>query len=592
MKNFAWVIDQRKCIGCHACTTACKSENEVPLSVDRTWVKYVEKGTFPNAQRHFGVLRCNHCADPPCVHICPVSAMFQRKDGIVEFAKDVCIGCKACIAACPYDAIYIDPENGTAAKCNFCAHRIDVGLEPACVVVCPEEALIFGDINDPLSKVSQLIGREKTQVRKPEKNTDPKCFYIGADEAVLNPDVQSHDESGLYMWSSQREEKHGAHMDNNCSHHHSHSTDGYGRARLSDEAMGQMAGQVESGGASHNPYTRKPGGLSLATALNTVTNAKVAYDVHHGVPWGKEVSAYLWTKSISSGVFLMSWAFLTSQLKNPYYWSVDTTHTLGAVRLVTSALPMYGPDWTYWLAPILALGFLGLTGLLLVFDLDRPERFWTILVRPQWRSWLAIGSYIILAYSILLVALIAMYAAGMASSDIFTWVYNATVLPAVMTSIYTAFLFAQAKGRDLWQSPLFPFHLLVQAIMAGSATILIAGAFLQDTSNVRTVSANTLVVATVSHLLLISGEILVEHSSKAKARAMHMMTRGPYKTMFWGSGITFGGILPLSLIGISTFLHTPVLTDFLYPVAAAAVLFGLLAYEHCFVMAGQSVRLS
>src|SRR5262249_29845946 len=112
--NFAWVIDQRKCIGCHACTTACKSENEVPLSVDRTWVKYVEKGSFPNAQRHFGVLRCNHCANPPCVEICPVSAMFQRPDGVVEFNKNACIGCKACIAACPYDAIYIDPDDGTA----------------------------------------------------------------------------------------------------------------------------------------------------------------------------------------------------------------------------------------------------------------------------------------------------------------------------------------------------------------------------------------------------------------------------------------------------------------------------------------------
>ncbi|MBX9692972.1 MAG: 4Fe-4S dicluster domain-containing protein, partial [Cyanobacteria bacterium] len=179
MVNYSWVIDQRKCIGCHACTTACKSENEVPLSVDRTWVKYVEKGTFPNSQRHFGVLRCNHCAKPPCVYICPVTAMFQRPDGVVEFDKDACIGCKACIAACPYDAIYIDPSNGTAAKCNFCAHRLDVGLEPACVVVCPEEALVFGDLEDPLSKVSQLIGREKTQVRKPEKNTDPKCFYIG-----------------------------------------------------------------------------------------------------------------------------------------------------------------------------------------------------------------------------------------------------------------------------------------------------------------------------------------------------------------------------------------------------------------------------
>jgi len=325
--NFAWVIDQRKCIGCHACTTACKSENEVPLSVDRTWVKYVEKGSFPNAQRHFGVLRCNHCANPPCVEICPVTAMFQRPDGIVEFDKDACIGCKACIAACPYDAIYIDPDNGTAAKCNFCAHRLDVGLEPACVVVCPEEALIFGDLDDPVSKVSQLVGREKTQVRKPEKNTDPKCFYIGADEAVLNPDVQTYDESGMYMWSMQRTEKHGARLDQN-----------------------------------------KPSGLSLSAALNEVTGARVAYDVHHDIPWGQYVSAYLWTKSIASGAFLMTVISWSERHPTWPFWMVPYA------------------DWYMWAGPVMSLVALAVTGILLIADLDRPERFWKLFVRPQWKS--------------------------------------------------------------------------------------------------------------------------------------------------------------------------------------------------------------
>ncbi len=138
--NYGFVIDNRSCIGCHACSTACKSENEVPLGVYRTWVKYTETGTFPNTQRHFQVTRCNHCANPPCVRICPTEAMYQRDDGIVEFDKDACIGCKACLQACPYDAIYIDPETRTAAKCHFCAHRLDLGLEPSCAVVCPEHA--------------------------------------------------------------------------------------------------------------------------------------------------------------------------------------------------------------------------------------------------------------------------------------------------------------------------------------------------------------------------------------------------------------------------------------------------------------------
>ncbi len=102
--NYGFLIDNRKCIGCHACSTACKSENEVPLGVNRTWVKYVEKGEFPDTRRYFQVTRCNHCAHPPCVPICPTKAMYQREDGIVEFDSDICIGCKACMQACPYDA--------------------------------------------------------------------------------------------------------------------------------------------------------------------------------------------------------------------------------------------------------------------------------------------------------------------------------------------------------------------------------------------------------------------------------------------------------------------------------------------------------
>ena len=144
-KNYGFVIDNRKCIGCHACSVACKSENEVPLGVYRTWVKYVETGAFPNNRRHFQVTRCNHCANPPCVRICPTAAMYQREDGIVEFDGRACIGCKACLQACPYDAIYVDPDTGTAAKCHYCAHRTEIGLEPACVVVCPETAIVSGE---------------------------------------------------------------------------------------------------------------------------------------------------------------------------------------------------------------------------------------------------------------------------------------------------------------------------------------------------------------------------------------------------------------------------------------------------------------
>ena len=181
------VLDQTKCIGCHACTTACKSENEVPVGVTRTYVKSVDVGTFPQVRRAFQVTRCNQCADAPCVAACPTQAMFRREDGIVDFDKSICIGCKACMAACPYDAIFINPEDHSAEKCNLCAHRLDMGLEPACVTVCPVEAILVGDLSDPGSAVAQAVGRDAVQVRKPEKDTSPGVFYLGAHEATLDP---------------------------------------------------------------------------------------------------------------------------------------------------------------------------------------------------------------------------------------------------------------------------------------------------------------------------------------------------------------------------------------------------------------------
>ena len=201
--QWAKVIDHTRCIGCHACTTACKSENEVPLSVTRTYVKHVDVGAFPLARRVFQVTRCNQCDDAPCVTACPTAAMYARSDGIVDFDKSICIGCKACIAACPYDAIFINPDDHAAEKCNFCAHRIDVGLEPACVVVCPTEAILVGDLRDPASRVAQIVRREPVTVRRAEKGTQPKLFYKGAHQVTLDPIAARRPEGGLFMWSEQ-----------------------------------------------------------------------------------------------------------------------------------------------------------------------------------------------------------------------------------------------------------------------------------------------------------------------------------------------------------------------------------------------------
>ena len=135
--QLGFVIDHSRCIGCHACTVACKSENGVPVGDFRTWVKYTETGSFPEVRRDFAVLRCNQCSDAPCVTICPVSALEKRSDGIVDVDPAQCIGCKACMHGCPYDALYINDSTGTAEKCHFCAHRTEQGLAPACAVNWP-----------------------------------------------------------------------------------------------------------------------------------------------------------------------------------------------------------------------------------------------------------------------------------------------------------------------------------------------------------------------------------------------------------------------------------------------------------------------
>lgn len=160
--KWGMVIDTRRCIGCQGCHVACKTENKVPAGVFRTQVMYVETGEYPRAKRHFLNTICMHCEKPPCVPVCPVNATYKREDGPVLVDYETCIGCGYCVNACPYDARYISPTNigdfraGKADKCTFCAHRLDVGLEPACVQTCVGGTRIFGDFSDPDSEVSRL----------------------------------------------------------------------------------------------------------------------------------------------------------------------------------------------------------------------------------------------------------------------------------------------------------------------------------------------------------------------------------------------------------------------------------------------------
>ena len=177
MPNYGFAIDLRKCIGCHACTIACKAEHEIPIGVNRCWVKTVEQGVFPETRRFFFPVLCNQCDDAPCMRICPTNALFKRRDGIVDLRSEVCIGCRACMVACPYDQLFIDPNTRTAEKCNFCANRVENKLEPACVSVCPTECRIFGDLEDTSSDLYQFVQSNGVTVRKPEKGTMPHVYY-------------------------------------------------------------------------------------------------------------------------------------------------------------------------------------------------------------------------------------------------------------------------------------------------------------------------------------------------------------------------------------------------------------------------------
>ena len=182
--HYGMLIDLRKCTGCHACSVACKAEFDVPLGATRSWVEYIEKGSYPNVRRSFLPRLCNHCSEPQCVAVCPTGATWKRaEDGIVVVDPDICIGCKYCLHACPYDARFINPATGTADKCDFCLHRVSQGLEPACVNTCIGRARIFGDLNDPDSEISKLIATNPVTVLRPEMGTEPNVYYIAADHS-------------------------------------------------------------------------------------------------------------------------------------------------------------------------------------------------------------------------------------------------------------------------------------------------------------------------------------------------------------------------------------------------------------------------
>jgi len=528
MTNYGFLIDQGKCIGCHACTTACKSENQVPLGVNRTWVKYVETGAYPDVRRSFQVTRCNHCANPPCVRICPVTAMYQRDDGIVEFDPSICIGCKSCMQACPYDSIYLDPETNTAAKCTFCAHRLDVGLEPACVVVCPEHAIVAGDLND----------------RKPEQGTGPKLFYINGNDWSLHPTASPASDS--YVWADKITEQ---------------NTSTYELPVLPVSTKKSKSGTPlraphEQGRPLNGPI--QIGGRVAEQMVQT------AYNAQHNIQWHWELPAYMVTKNIAGGLFMLL--------------------SLGAIfNLFTF------DSATFLTAGFTAMVFMLITVVLLIKDLSQPKRFLNILFRPQWKSWVARGAFILVGFTafaglwwlIEFVANMNWLSSDITSTlrPIMAWI---TFPLALFGVIYTAFLLGQAEGRDMWQTPILPFQLLSQAFMVASGMFLVLGLFTQLSNSLFNFLSSTFLFSLVINLIItLAGKFAMPFASEVAMLASREMTHGKFRNHFWWGGIALGHILPLIL-----FLAFSTIS---LPVAVLCAIIGLFFYEYAFVLAPQHI---
>jgi tetrathionate reductase subunit B len=185
--QYGLLIDLRRCIGCQACTVACKAEADVPMSVSRSWVEYTEKGVYPNVGRTFLPRLCNHCSTPHCVRVCPTGATYKRhQDGIVVVDQGVCIGCLYCAQACPYGMRFLNPVTRFADKCDLCIHRVSKGLVPSCVNTCQGRARIFGDVNDPKSEIHARIARNAVAVIRETYGTQPNIYYIGLDTTDEN----------------------------------------------------------------------------------------------------------------------------------------------------------------------------------------------------------------------------------------------------------------------------------------------------------------------------------------------------------------------------------------------------------------------
>jgi formate-dependent nitrite reductase membrane component NrfD len=300
---------------------------------------------------------------------------------------------------------------------------------------------------------------------------------------------------------------------------------------------------------------------------NSSAAALLSYDVAHSIPWDWRVSLYTWTKGIASGVYLVA-----------------------ALLVLFGFLSEDSSLWL-WAAPIVSGIFLAITGALLLWDLEHPERFYLIFTRPQWRSWLVKGAFIIGGYSLVL----ALHFIGtwLGSRSLQAWLMLPGIPLSILTAIYTAYLFAQAKARDMWQNPLLPPHLLMQALLLGSAVLSLVYTFIrpQSLSNSAIDLAQPLLwilaITSLIHVLMVWGEVSVTHTTAHARLAIWEMVRGRFKSDFWiGLALSIlGALLPaVAILGL--------VNPSIGVAGAPLALVGLMFYENAYVQAGQSVPLA
>ncbi|MDP9130521.1 MAG: polysulfide reductase NrfD, partial [Candidatus Binatota bacterium] len=275
-------------------------------------------------------------------------------------------------------------------------------------------------------------------------------------------------------------------------------------------------------------------------------------------PWGKKIASYLWTKSISAGVLLLSALFL----------HMGFDQDAGVLSLV---------------GPMVSLIFLAATMVILVVDLKKPSRCFYILTKPNLNSWLVLGGYVLTVFGVLLAVWLGLILTGHGLHPVLLW---ATATFAVASAGYSAFLFAQARGRDFWQSPLLFWHLLIQAIAAGAATLTLVGSLLGVSLPLFSWLGHLLVISLCLSLAMIFGELLMKHGAEDAARAGELLMRGPLMKSFWIFVVGLGSIVPIVLV------LWPISSLIPNIAAALLALFGLWMYEHLWIRAGQAVPLS